>query len=239
MTKNSTSPSYIGINQRIPFSVLDEALGQLLLTGDVKRSEILQNMLQITQGKNRAEKASMYAGQIISRPKTALEFLKKRLGAEAYARLPEEDRKAIILCLASCTYPIFYNLISVAGAVFKVQKQVSRAFLREKMAAIYGSNRTLWVGVDAIMPMLVELDVLKREKVGIYAAGSRVPILQPVVSELYIYTDIALSGSKSVSIDEINHRPWYFFHEVEFSQKLCTGLLKASEGRVGGGYVGI
>jgi hypothetical protein len=234
-----SSTKFIGINQRVPYSILDASLKQYLYSGEIKREEILERMLSVTTGENRAKKATMYAHQILTRPKKFLSFIEKTIGASVYEKLPEQDRKAVILCLVANTFPITYDLLCTIATVFKVQEQVSRTFINQKMAALYGSNRTLAIGIDALMPMLIELGILERVKHGVYKVGSQPAITHPAVAELYVATDIALSGSKSIALDETNYRAWFFFSKVELPTDIKFKLLKLTEGRVGGGYVGL
>jgi hypothetical protein len=231
------SSKFIGINQRVPFNVLDESLKQYLYSGEIKPEDILVRMLNVTAGKNRAKKATMYANQILTRPKKILSFIDKSIGVSIYEKLPERDRKAVILCLVANTFPIAYELLIAIATVLKVQAKVSRAFINQKMSTIYGSNRTLDIGIDALMPMLIELGTLDRVKIGVYKVGSQIMITHPAVAELYVATDITLSGSKSIALDETSHRPWFFFNQVKLPKDTKFKLLKITEGAIGGGYV--
>ena len=234
-----SSEKFVGINQRVPYVILDESLKHYLYSGKILREEIFTSMLSVTPGENRAKKATMYAYQILTRPKKLLAFIEKSFSASVYEKLSEHDRKAVILCLVATTFPITYDLLCTMGVVFKTQEQISRAFINKKMASLYGSNRTLAIGIDALMPMLIELGVLERVKMGIYKVGSRPIISHPAVLELYVATDIFLSGSKSIALDEATHRSWFFFNRVELLKGPEFKLLKMTEGRIGGGYVEI
>jgi len=235
----STLRKYIGMNQRVPFSILDESLKRFLASGELNRTELMEEILTETKGHNRAEKATQHAWQILTRPKAFIRFIQKSISPAVYSKLPQLDRKAICLCLVANTYPITYDLLSNAAKVLKVQNQVSRAFINQKMAALYGSNRTLDIAIDALMTMLVELGALSRVKIGVYTCGERPRIANMAVSELYIATDIRLSGSKSILLDEINHRSWFYFFRVDLNEKAPIGLLRFTEGRVGGGYLSL
>lgn len=230
---------YIGINQRVPFSVLDNALSYYLESGELNREEILAEMLAVTKGENRAEKALKYAIQILTRPEPLLKQLQKGFGGGKYARLSENERKVIVLCLVCYTFPIVYDALCSIATVLKVQPHVSRAYINQKMGVIYGSNRTLDVALDAIIPMMIELNTMKREKTGIYVKGDPLNIKNPIISEIYIYTDIFLSGSKSISRDDVSYGAWFFFNQVDFKPEVHNKLLKFTEGRVGGGYISL
>jgi hypothetical protein len=106
------------------------------------------------------------------------------------------------------------------------------------MSAIYGSNRTLDIAIDALIPMIIELNTVKRTKVSIYELEAKKAIKNPFISELYIYTDIKLSGSKTILLDDLQFRPWFMYFAPALNLNKMS-ILKHSEGRVGGGYVGI
>ena len=57
---------YIGINQRIPFNVLNDGIIRLLKSGEVTLNDFRQDMGQYSKGANRIEKASKYAMQTLS-----------------------------------------------------------------------------------------------------------------------------------------------------------------------------
>ena len=58
---------YIGLNQRIPFDVLDAAIHFYLANGEIDKSYIFQRMQEFTSGTNRANKATSYVVQILNR----------------------------------------------------------------------------------------------------------------------------------------------------------------------------
>lgn len=228
---------YIGINQRIPFKVLNDGIIRLLQSGEVSLNEFRQDMSQYTKGVNRINKAAIYAKRTLSRPEIIKTILSK-FNPESYNLLPETDRKVMVLCLLALTYPITYDMLVSLSAVFKVQPNVNRATIDSKMSALYGSNRTLDIAIKAVIPMIIELGTIKRTKISIYEIEARNAIKNPFISELYIYTDIKLSGSKTILLDDLQFRPWFIYYEPVLNLNKMT-ILKHSEGRVGGGYVGI
>ncbi len=232
-----TEGKFIGINQRVPFKVLDHGLIRMLQTGKLSREEILRDLLEYTGGHNRASKASKYAVTILSRPQALLKVLKEQVSAEAYMQMPTAERKALVTALLACAFPIAYDLLVIFGAGFKVQSQLNRAYVNQKMSSMYGSNRTLDIALDALIPMLIDLDAIGREKAGIYSLGFPTPLNTPIVSDAYIYADIKCSGSKSILVQDIISRPWYVFHPVQYDKLKHKYLVQFVEGRIGGGYV--
>jgi hypothetical protein len=236
---NTTAGKYIGINQRVPFQVLDAGLHQYLHSGLVSREDLKQHLREFTKGENRVSKAAKYAHTILSKPTVLLDFYKKYLTDEAYIRLSIQERKTLILCLFAYTYPIAYDLLTSLAAAFKVQPQVNKKFINQKLGAIYGSNRTLDIAIDALIPMLIELETIQRAKISIYELFPANTLNLTLTVESYIYTDIKLSGSKSILLDEIHSRPWYLFRSISYNQIHHCKILKFSEGRIGGGYINI
>lgn len=230
---------YIGINQRVPFDVLDTGLYRFLLDHSVDKESIIAHMREFTKGENRVSKAAQYVVQILSRQEKYILELNKSIGAEAYLKLPVTDRKAIILSLVALTYPITYDLLIALASGFKVQPQINRQFINQKMAALYGSNRTLAVALDALVPMIIELDAVERIKISLYSLSEKTAISHPAIRELIIFTDIKLSGSKSILVDDLQHRPWYMFFDITLGKQLKFSLIKHAESRMGQGYLTI
>lgn len=230
---------YIGINQRVPFDVLDTGLYSFLLDQTIDKESIIAHMREFTKGENRVLKAAQYVVRILSRQEKYILELNKSIGAEAYLKLPVADRKAIILSLLALTYPITYDLLIALASGFKVQPQINRQFINQKMAALYGSNRTLDVALDALVPMIIELGTVERVKISLYSLSEKSFITHPAIKELIILTDIKLSGSKSILVDDLQYRPWYMFFEISLGKQLKFSLIKYSESRIGQGYLTI
>lgn len=229
---------FIGINQRIPFEVIDSAIYDYLNTGEIKKDKILSHMLEYTKGQNRAEKASMYVFQVLKRQNSILEEFKRALGPDGYHHLSQTDRKVLVLCLLALTYPITYDLLVALAQGFKVQDTINKLFISEKVMSIYGSNRTVDIAIDALLPMIIELNTVQRVKVSIYSKFGRQPISHPLIRELVVYTDIKLSGSKSILLSDLKHRPWLqYFEPIEEQDGVFGRLIAIKESAVGRGYL--
>ena len=106
--------------------------------------------------------------------------------------------------------------------------------------AIYGSNRTVDIAIDALLPMLIEHNTLKRDKVSLYSIGSRLNVSNKFISELVIYTDIKLSGTKSILTEDLNHKPWYSYFDLTMSHHdKYKHLIVKKDSSVGKGYLTI
>jgi hypothetical protein len=236
----STKGKYIGLNQRIPFDVMDSAIHLYLEKGVVDKDFIFERMLEFTAGANRSKKATTYVVQILTRQKQFLEKLKKALIRTPYYALRIDDRKAFCLCLISLTYPISYDLLIALSQGFKSQAQINKKFISEKVMSIYGSNRTVDIAIDALLPMIIELNTIKRDKVSIYSIATKLMIINKFISELVVYTDIKLSGSKSLLIDELSFRPWYSYFDLSgVGMGSFSVLLSMKDSSVGKGYLTI
>lgn len=236
----SSKGKFIGLNQRIPFDVLDSAIHYYLEKCVIDKDFIFQRMQEFNSGANRAKKATTYVVQILTRQKQFLEQLKKALTSTPYDALRIDDRKALCLCLISLTYPITYDLLIALSQGFKVQSQINKKFISEKVMSIYGSNRTVDIAIDALLPMIIELNTIKRDKVSIYSVAKKLIITNRYVSELVVYTDIKLSGSKSLLMDELSYKPWYsYFDFASISPNSFNHLLFIKDSAVGKGYITI
>jgi hypothetical protein len=234
----SSKGKYIGLNQRVPFDVLDSAIHFYFENGVVDKNHIFQHMREFTSGTNRANKATSYIVQIMSRQARLLDYLKKANTNTHYNLLRIDDRKALCLCLISLTYPITYDLLIALSQGFKVQSQINKKFINEKVMSIYGSNRTVDIAIDALLPMIIELNTIKRDKVSIYSIAGKLVITNKFVSELIIYTDIKLSGSKSILIDELSFKPWYAYFEIlALAEDKFNVLISKKDSAVGKGYL--
>ena len=231
---------YIGISQRIPFDVLDSAIAVYLLEEEVEKDYILQRIQEYTKGANRAAKAASCVVQILSRQKWVLAHLKKISKVNPYTQLREDDRKALCLCLICLTYPIIYDVLVAMSQGFKVQPQINKKFISEKVMSIYGSNRSVDIAIDALLPMIIELNTIKRDKMSIYSLGSKLQVTNNFIAEMVIYADVKSSGSKSLLVEDLEFRPWFSFFELPPNvAEVPSILLTKKETALNKGYLTI
>lgn len=236
---NQVPRKYIGINQRVPFVVLDRGLFHYLQHGFVDRVQLQHDLREFIQGENRLKKAVTYAFQILTKPTLLLNTFRKKLTPEIYLQLPEYERQAFCFSLLACTYPIAYDLAIAFAVGFKVQARISRQYVTERIAAQYGSTRTIDIALDALLPMLIELSVTERTEISIYGAQARHCLSNPFIAEAYIYADLKASKVKSLLANEISTRPWYLFFCPPTNLSLQSTLLTHTEAYMGGGYVSV
>lgn len=236
----SSKGKYIGLNQRVPFEVLDSALLYYLKNGLVDRNLIFQQMQEFTSGVNRANKATAYVVQILTRQRHLLDQFRKVNTNTTYDSLKADERKAFGLCLVCLTYPIMYDLLISLSQGFKVQTQISKKFISEKVKSAYGSNRTVDVAIDALLPMIIEFKNIKRDKVSIYSKEKKLILTNWFITELVIYTDIRLAGTKSILLDDIVFRPWFSYFDIkDLSKTVFNYLVTKKDSAVGRGYIAI
>jgi len=130
-------------------------------------------------------------------------------------------------------------LVALAQGL-KVQDQINKKFINEKVMSIYGSNRTVDVAIDALLPMIIELNTIKRDKVSLYSKASKLGVINKFISELVIFTDIKLSGSKSILIDDLSFKPWFSYFDISaINTEHFNHLISKKDSAVGKGYLTI
>lgn len=202
---------FIGINQRVPIELIDRYIASYIQTGNIDRDALKAEMASLYEGKNRAEKGALFAWRILTHDEVSLSFVRKSIGIQRYSKLKKSDRAALILAVVAGAYPIFADTLSILAKVYRVQELVSRGYVTQKIGDLYGSNKTLEIALDAIFPMLVDIGVITREKVGVYRAVSGIEIADEKVAELFLASGIRLSGGKHISLDDFEYRDWHFF----------------------------
>ena len=233
----SSKGKYIGISNRIPLVVLEYAIGDYINTGQVNAPAYLKYIQEFTKGGNRAKKTLSHLMAIINKNTNLINQLAKQIKGD-FLSLSDNDRRAVLICLYSLTFPIAYDILVAFSVGFKVQEVISKRVVLEKMGALYGSNRSMHIGVDETISLFLECGILIRKKLGIYGKGLSLKIRNNFVSELIIYTNIKLSGSKSILVDELNIKPWYSYFEISLvSTDNFKYLISKKDSTVGKGYL--
>jgi hypothetical protein len=227
----------LGISQPIPYCVLEEAVYDYLKSGNVDRDKIIHNLGEYFRGKISIQNAAITVNKIVSANAAILAKIKKDIDGDTYINLPEGERKLLVICLIALTYPVFYEIMKVLGVGFKVQQKLSKVIVEQKLTALYGSNRAVYNAISSVLQMLKKYGILSSEKVGIYSLLSPVHSQIPLLCELCVYTDIKLSESNSILLEETEVRPFYMFIDIALPKPADFRLLKFSEGIIGRGYI--
>jgi hypothetical protein len=235
----SNKGNYIGISNRVPLVVMEYAIADYISTGEVNAPAYYKYIQEFTKGENRAKKTLSHLVSIINKNTNLINLLAKQIKGD-FLTLSDFDRRAVLICLYSLTFPIAYDILLAFSVGFKVQEVISKRVVLQKMGALYGSNRSMHIGVDETIPLFLDCGIITRQKIGIYVKGLTLKITNNFVSELIIYANIKLSGSKSILVDELKFKPWYSYYEiVNVANNNFTQLLSRKDSVVGKGYITI
>ena len=215
-------------------------MADYLLEGKFNKENCLSYIRQHTRGANRAGKLLKQYRGLIQRNEAILEMVHKQLGHQGFVNLPISDRRVLLLCLFSNSFPIAYDILVGLARTLKVQDTVSKEVIVRKIGAMYGSNRAVHIGITETLPLLLECGIIKRLKPGFYGLGSKLSATNKFICELIVYTDIKLSGSKSVLLGDLGQRPWFVYFEwMGYRPETSRTLVERRDGEVGKGYLSI
>jgi hypothetical protein len=89
-----------------------------------------------------------------------------------------------------------------------------------------------------LLPMIIELNTIKRDKVSLYSTGSKLVVTNRFITELVVWTDIILSSSKSTLIEDLGYKPWYLYFDISiFKPENYNLLISNKDSAVGKGYL--
>ena len=94
-----TEKKKIGIEQYIPFELINATILEYLETKDINKDELFQRMLEYNKGENRAKKASNSIYSAITKTSFINKALLKNLTTESYNRLSMEEKNVITMSL--------------------------------------------------------------------------------------------------------------------------------------------
>lgn len=196
----------IGIEQYIPIKLINTTILEYLETKDIKQDELFQRMLEYNKGVNRAKKASNSIYSVITKTSPIHKTLCKDMNSNSYNRLSETEKTIITMSLICIRYPFIFDSLMAFGKLFHVQDSVNRQYITQTLAAIYGSNRTLDIALDAVLRIVVESGFILRKKPGLFTQGKFFQVCD-YVKEMWIATFFELNGKKSLSVVELEYEP--------------------------------
>ena len=233
----SSKGKYIGISNRIPLVVLEYAVSDYISTGQINSEAYLSYIKEFTNGENRANKSLNQLVLILKKNIQLLDLVSSRTNRN-FTSLSQNDQMGLLVCMFALTFPIAFDILIAFSSVFKIQDVISKRVILEKMGSMYGSNRAMIIGVDETVPLFIDIKLINRQKMGLYLKGKKLTISNNLIAELIIYTAITLSGSKSLLVEDIVHKPWFsFFDMPNESNILYSQLIIKQDSSVGKGYI--
>ena len=163
-----TNKIEIGINQRIPISLLEMAL-LAALEGQGTPEYFAELAGTEYQGENRIRKSTYVMGRLTNR-NPLMPFLQENKDAVISALRSKTDRPIILAAVINSAYSFGYDLTAILGKYLHVQTQVTTALLASKLSEKYGSNRSLPNAMNCVIPMLIEAGFFHRPCPGFFEA---------------------------------------------------------------------
>ena len=197
----------IGINQRIPISILEMAL-IATLEGKATAEYFASLASSEYSGQNRIGKAVSVINRLTIRNKL-LPFMQENKDDLLSAFRSSNDRPLVFAAIICAAYSFGYDTVAILGKFFHVQPQVNTKLIVEKMSAKYGANRSLPNGLYCILPMLIEAGLLNRPEAGFYEA-KRVERASDFAMILYRKAFL-LNNPNYKENDDIDTHPFFEF----------------------------
>jgi len=160
----------IGIQQAVTMVAFEQMLSSVL-NGDYTLQYAEQLARLSTKGEARVKKIRT----VINRMATCnplLAYMKEQRQNVELAMKNSNDKKLVYMAVACATYPFAFQALSIMGKYLHVQDEITTGLVKTKLSEIYGSVRTLEIGLLAIMPMLMEAGFIERKKTGVYSLGN-------------------------------------------------------------------
>lgn len=225
----------VGINQRLPFALVESAFLGIAETGKLNKEQILEEARTYFSGENRQNKTLQLirriANEMFRLETHGFSFFQEFISSSAM------KRKTLFIIACSLTYPIFYDTLCILGSAFGIQQEISTGSIMKKLSIKYGSNKAVENGLSAIIPMLMECGLITRKTLSIYSSGTPFIVEDPFHMELLLYTDIICSNLTSLVKEDIAFRPYLRFFTFDIKKVSFNKLISVEESRSGGGYV--
>ena len=173
----------IGIKKALPLHILELAL-MLYLQDKYDEEYIREQVMTVYEGKDIVPRCVNNIRKVVCESPISSTFLDRR--EEVLTALKYTGDKGIILSALLCSkFPIAYDVLSTLGKYFQVQEFVNTDLLKRVISDKYGSNWSLIKGTYAVLPTLMESNLISRPKVGIYKVGDTIRLSTVIAWDIY------------------------------------------------------
>jgi len=156
----------IAIEKRVSMSTVDLAL-RAALNNELTDDYVRELAAVECSGANRMKKVAALLRRLVVR-NPLLPTLVEQKDAVISMLDSNVDRPLLFAALMSSSYSIFYDTLRIAGKYFHAQNDITRPLMLTKLSDKYGSNRSLDVAYDCIMPMLLDAGLIHRKSQAVY-----------------------------------------------------------------------
>lgn len=160
----------IGIQQAVTMVTFEQMLSSVL-NGDYTLQYAEELARLSTKGEARVKKIRTVINRLAT-GNLLLPYMNEHKHEVEMAMKNSNDMKLVYMAVVCATYPFAFHALSIIGKYLHVQDEITTGLVKAKLSEIYGSVRTLEIGLLAIMPMLIEAEFIDRKKIGVYSLGS-------------------------------------------------------------------
>lgn len=200
--------STIGINQRIPIEMIEQALKAVLDNryDDDYGAELARMEYN---GENRIKKAVKVINRI-TKTNVLIPYLMENADKVKMALKNPDDKGIICIALVNAAYPFCYDVTTVLGRYFHAQKEIGTPLITSKLSSKYGTNRSLPNGLYCILPMLIEAGFIMRPKPGFYQLNRLAPQTD-IAKEVYQKSFLCNNPTLNEDYRFVSHFYFEFF----------------------------
>lgn len=178
--------SKIGINQRIPLTVLEIGL-KAYLEGSYNADYLKEQLSFEYSGKNRVVKAMSFVNKTILHNPLSSKILDNKLEILNALKL-KGDRSVILIALLNSAFPFSFTVLNAFSKYFMAQECVSTELIKKDAINKYGSNRSTGNALFSVIPMFLEAGFFSRVKPGLYHLKEKISPHTLIAKELYLHS---------------------------------------------------
>lgn len=112
-------------------------------------------------------------------------------------------------------YPFFKDVVKEFGRLFQLQNEIPSSTIVKRMKEAYGERRRVEVATSAVISSLKAWEIVEPNGRNSYIDNEVIPISNPLLHALLLYTLLHVSESDSLYTNMIFDHPLLFPFEVE------------------------
>lgn len=180
MAENEKS---LGLHQRIPMDILLEAFrAELNGEQDLERLSQLVNTEYV--GENRQKKGFKQVKTTLA-GNPIVSFAQEHKDEVLAALKSAPDRNLILSALMVARYPVCYDTYCLMAKQFRLQDEINRDLIVRMLGAKYGANKSVQNVQINVTAQMLECELIKREKMGVYAYAEPQKPVHPITLKIW------------------------------------------------------
>ena len=174
----------VSIKQRVPLDIFCCTLADYLNKGEINEQYLFENLHSVFSGEYNIKLTFNYIKSSILNPLINETLVQNKTKILAALRIPFEAN-VIAISLINVRFPFCYYFTALLAKYMRLETELSRDTINKLVGKDYPLNGTCKKAIRVSLTQLIDMGVIKRIKIGLYAWNEPISVKNKITAKLW------------------------------------------------------